>query len=60
MLLVSFVLIKLSQALIITHVMRVLDRSRFILFIVIRDTVHAEFLQLLACKEPPSDAVEAQ
>ena len=32
----------------------------FILFIVLRDIAHAAFLQLLECKEPPFDGVEAQ
>jgi len=32
----------------------------FILFIVLWDIAHAVFLQLLACKEPPCDGVEAQ
>jgi len=32
----------------------------FILFIVLWDIAHTEFLQLLACKEPPCDGVEAQ
>ena len=73
-LVVSFVLIYLSQALNITLVTRFLDRSRFILFIglywfyfigfilfiVLWDIAHAVFLQLLACKEPPCDGVEAQ
>ena len=31
----------------------------FILFIVLWDIMHAAFLQLLACKEPPCDVVEA-
>jgi len=31
-----------------------------ILFIVLWDIVHAAFLQLLVCKEPPCDGVEAQ
>ena len=31
----------------------------FILFIVLWDIVHAAFLQLLVCKEPPFDGVEA-
>jgi len=59
---VSFVLIYLSQALIITHVARFLDCSGFIfhVFIVLCDIAHAVFLQLLACKEPPCDGVEAQ
>jgi hypothetical protein len=34
--------------------------SGFILFIVLWDIAHAVFLQLLACKEPPCDGVEAQ
>jgi len=47
---VSFVLIYLSQALIITRGARFLDCSGFIcyLFIVSWDMVHAVFLQLLA------------
>ena len=59
---VSFVLIYLSQELIITHVARFLDRSGLIfhLLILLRDITHAVFLQLLACKEPPCDGVEAQ
>ena len=32
----------------------------FILFIVLLDIAHGVFLQLLACKEPPSDGVGAQ
>jgi len=32
----------------------------FILFIVLWDIANAVFLQLLACKEPPCDGVEAQ
>jgi hypothetical protein len=32
----------------------------FIVFIVLWDIAHAEFLQLLACKEPSCDGVEAQ
>ena len=32
----------------------------FIIFIVFWDITHAAFLQLLACKEPPRDSVEAQ
>jgi len=31
-----------------------------ILFIVLWDIAHAAFLQLLACKEPPCDGVEAK
>jgi len=50
----------ISQVLIITRVARFLDRSGFILFIVLWDIAHAAFLQLLACKEPPCDGVEAQ
>ena len=38
----------------------VLDRSRFNLFIVLWDIADAAFLQLLACKEPPCDGIEAQ
>jgi len=59
---ISFVLIDLSQALIITRVARFLDCSGFILhsFIVLWDIAHAVILQLLACKEPPCDGVEAQ
>jgi len=33
---------------------------RFSLFVVLWDIAHAAFLQLLACKEPPCDGVEAQ
>jgi len=54
------VLIYLSQALIITRIARFLDCSGFILYIVLWEIVHAVFLQLLACKEPPCDGVEAQ
>ena len=32
----------------------------YTLFIVIGDIVYAVYLQLLACKVPPSDGVEAQ
>jgi len=32
----------------------------FILFIVLWDIAHTASLQLLACKEPPGDGVEAQ
>jgi len=32
----------------------------YILFKVLWDIVHAGFLQLLACNEPPCDGVEAQ
>ena len=32
----------------------------YILFIVLWDIVHAAFLQLLGCKEPPCDGVEAR
>jgi hypothetical protein len=35
-------------------------RIGFILFKVLWDIAHAAFLQLLECKEPPSDGVEAQ
>ena len=47
---VSFVLIYVSQALIITHVARLLNCSVFILylFIILWDITHAVFLQLLA------------
>ena len=40
----------------------VLDCSAFIfsLFIALWDIAYAVFLQLLACKEPPCDGVEAQ
>jgi len=31
-----------------------------ILFIVVWDIAHAEFMHLLACKEPPCDGVNAQ
>jgi len=60
--LVSFVLIYLSQALISTCIARFLDRSGFILhiFIVLWHIAHAVFLQLLACKESPCDGVDAQ
>jgi hypothetical protein len=59
---ISFVLIYLAQGLIITHVARFLDCSGllFYLFIVLWDIAQAVFLQLLACKEPPCDGVEAQ
>jgi len=59
---VSFVSMYLSQALIIRRVARVLDceGSIFYLFIVLWDIGHAVFLQLLACKEPPCDVVEAE
>jgi hypothetical protein len=58
---VSFVLIYLSQALIIIPVARFLDCSQFILFIVLWNIMYAVFLQLLAYKEPScDDAVEAQ
>jgi len=59
---VFFVLIHFSQALFITCVARFLDCSGFIfhLFIVLWHIAHAMFLQLLACKEPPCDGVEAQ
>jgi len=59
---VSVFLIYLSQALIITRVVRFLDCSGFIfyLFIVLWDIVHAVFLQLLACKELPGNGVENQ
>jgi len=61
-LLVSIVLIYLSQGLIITRIARFLDCSRFIvyLFIVLWHIAHAVFLQLLGCKEPPCDGVQAQ
>ena len=60
--LVSFVLIYLAQAWIITCIMRLLDCLGFIfyLFIVLWDIVHVVFLQLLACKKPPCDGVGAQ
>jgi hypothetical protein len=47
---VSFILINLFQALIITHVVRFSDCSRctVYLFIVLWAIVHAVFLQLLA------------
>jgi len=47
---VSIVLMYLSQALIITRIVRFLDCSAFIfdLFIVLWDITHAVFLQLLA------------
>jgi hypothetical protein len=32
----------------------------FYLFIVLWDIAHAVFLQLLECKEPPCDVVEAE
>jgi hypothetical protein len=59
---VFFVLIDLSQALIINPVARILDYKGFVLnlFIVLWDIADAVFLQLWACKEPPSDGVEAQ
>jgi hypothetical protein len=59
---VSFGQMYLSQALIITRVARVLDCSVFIcyLFNVLWQIARAVFLQLLACKEPPCDGVEAQ
>jgi hypothetical protein len=57
---VPFILIYLSRALVITCLARCLDRSGSILFIVLWDIAHAVFLQLLACKEPPYDGVEAQ
>jgi multisubunit Na+/H+ antiporter MnhE subunit len=59
---VSFVLIYLSQALIIARIARFLDFSEFIflLFVLLWDITHAVFWQLLACKEPPCDGVEAQ
>jgi len=59
---VSFVLIYLSQTLIITCVARNLNCSGYIfdLFIVLWDIARAVFLQLLAYKEPPCDCVEAQ
>jgi len=56
----SFVLIYVSQPLIITHVARFLHRSGCNLIIVSWDIPHAALLQLLACKDPPCDAVEAQ
>jgi hypothetical protein len=61
-LIVSFVLIYLSQALSITRIARFLDCSGLIfhLFIVLWDIAHAVILQLLACKEPSCDGVEAQ
>ena len=59
---------------IITRVAMFLDRSWFVFFIdlywfyfigyilfrVLWDIAHAVILQLLACKEPPCDGVEAQ
>ena len=59
---VSFVLINISQALIITHVVRLLDCSGLIFYLVIVswDIAHTVFLQLLVCKEPPCDGVNAQ
>jgi len=71
---ISFFLINLSEALIVTRVVRFLDPLRFslflgfvlvlffgfILFIVLWHITHAAFLQLLVCKKPPCDDVEAQ
>jgi hypothetical protein len=57
---VSFVLIDLSHALNITRVVRFLDRSGFILFIVLCHFAHGAFLQLLASKEAPYDGIEPQ
>jgi hypothetical protein len=57
---VSFVLIYVSQALIITRATRGLNRSVYISFLVLWDITHAAFLQLLACKEPLCDGVEAK
>jgi hypothetical protein len=57
---ISFVLMYLSQVLIITGIATVLDCKGFIfnLFIVLLDIGHAVFLRLLACKEPPCDGIE--
>jgi hypothetical protein len=59
---VSFGLIYVSQVLIIICVTRFLYYSGFIgdLFIVLRDITHEVCFQLLACKKPPSDRIEAQ
>jgi hypothetical protein len=59
---ISFVQMYLSQVLIITRGARVLDCEGFIiyLFIVFWDIADAVFLQLLPCKDPPCDGVEAQ
>ena len=59
---VSFVLINVSQALIITRVARFLDWSgfKFYLFIVLGVIAHAVVLQLMAFGDPPCDRVEAQ
>jgi hypothetical protein len=57
---VSFDLIYLSQALIITQVARFFDRSGLISFILLWEIPHAAFLHLLACEEPLCDGVEAQ
>ena len=60
---VSFVLIYLSQSLIITRVAWCLDCSLLIFqsFIVLWDIAHAVIMQLLACEEPPCDGgVEAR
>jgi hypothetical protein len=56
----SFVLIDLSQALVITYVARYLDHPGIILFIALWDNAHAALSQHLACKEPPCNGVEAQ
>jgi len=59
---VCFVQIYSSQGLIVTHLTRVFDWEGFIfhLFIVSWDIAHAVFLQLLVCKKPPCDGIEAQ
>jgi hypothetical protein len=57
---ISFLLIYLSQALIITCVARLFHCSGFVLFIVLKDITHAAFLHRQACKEPHCDSVEAQ
>jgi hypothetical protein len=57
-----FVLIYISQALLISHIMRFLDCSQFVLysFIVLWDIAHAVYFQHLACMEPLRAGVEAQ
>jgi hypothetical protein len=49
-----------SQTMIITRVARDLDCSVFIIFIVLCDIAHALFLELLACKKPPCNGVDAE
>jgi hypothetical protein len=58
----SFVLIYLFQALVVSCMARFFDCSEcnFNLFIVLWDITHAVFLQLVVCKEPLHDGVEAQ